>query len=644
MKTRKFISAAICIAALASCQKEAGIESGDMGFDLEPMTLTTGSQTKTTISGSDILWTENDAVKVFDNKGGANTFTASEISGANATFTGSVTAGTTEFFAVYPAENEASVNGNTVTVTIPEDQTSMAGSFAEEHNISIARGAKTPGNADVTGVMFKNVCSWLKFTIPAYIGDAKSVTVSSNSVMAGKLTVDYSAEEPSYAAAEDGATSISMTGTYEAGSTFWFVLAPITLDGITVEVETAKGTYSMSTSAQFEMTAGQYRNLGMLELKKISATSASAEHTYENGVLTGTKVTVNLDIPEETLPYVTDLKLTVSKADGTVVRILSKDSASATETLATDAAWPYLPTGDYIVSGTYTLSGITEKELKTISFNISEKPVFDVQVNDAYTSYTKYSAGNSSAANSLNGSTIYNVGAKVTVADAILNNANYPSLVLTDNGSSVSAGDLSGKSWGSHTIKASYTLDGVSNSSEISCEVTGLPYDYNFVNGSLDQYKNDGWTLNGQLRVGNETLAGRDNTLVLHHRRYSKVIWVLFNEHEKGFVVSPKFHTPKSIDIQPSIIVSSYNAGGDLERTGYIGAVSQTSETNTSLISFTTTGGNSPGGTKYGSGVWHNSFQISATSPYISIDCNDRSDGLLGAYYFLHEAHFRYAE
>lgn len=540
MKTRKFISAAICIAALASCQKEAGIESGDMGFDLEPMTLTTGSQTKTTISGSDIFWTENDAVKVFDNKGGANTFTASEISGANATFTGSVTAGTTEFFAVYPAENEASVNGNTVTVTIPEDQTSMAGSFAEEHNISIARGAKTPGNADVTGVLFKNVCSWLKFTIPAYIGDAKSVTVSSNSVMAGKLTVDYSAEEPSYAAAEDGATSISMTGTYEAGSTFWFVLAPVALDGITVEVETAKGTYSMSTSAQFEMTAGQYRNLGTLELKKISATSASAEHTYENGVLTGTKVTVNLDIPEETLPYVTDLKLTVSKADGTVVRILSKDSASATETLATDAAWPYLPTGDYIVSGTYTLSGITEKELKTISFNISEKPVFDVQVNDAYTSYTKYSAGNSSAANSLNGSTIYNVGAKVTVADAILNNANYPSLVLTDNGSSVSAGDLSGRSWGSHTIRASYTLDGVSVEGSAVVDVTGLPYSFNFHNNKSNA-ESSPWNLN------NVTWETTNKCSI-------------FSNGKNGNIISPSFHTPDGINIAYSIEAQYYVA------------------------------------------------------------------------------------
>lgn len=542
MKTRKFISAAICIAALASCQKEAGIESGDMGFDLEPMTLTTGSQTKTTISGSDILWTENDAVKVFDNKGGANTFTASEISGANATFTGSVTAGTTEFFAVYPAENEASVNGNTVTVTIPEDQTSMAGSFAEEHNISIARGAKIPGNADVTGVLFKNVCSWLKFTIPAYIGDAKSVTVSSNSVMAGKLTVDYSAEEPSYAAAENGATSISMTGTYEAGSTFWFVLAPVTLDGITVEVETAKGTYSMSTSAQFEMTAGQYRNLGTLELKKISATSASAEHTYENGVLTGTKVTVNLDIPEETLPYVTDLKLTVSKADGTVVRILSKDSASATETLATDAAWPYLPTGDYIVSGTYTLSGITEKELKTISFNISEKPVFDVQVNDAYTSYTKYSAGNSSAANSLNGSTIYNVGAKVTVADAILNNANYPSLVLTDNGSSVSAGDLSGRSWGSHTIKASYTLDDVTSSSESTVHVTGLPYN-----------------ATPPTNTGEHPWSQNENGVLRHNISWNSDGVKLEGFSQKQIITSPAFNIPSDVNVSMTIPVKFYS-------------------------------------------------------------------------------------
>lgn len=514
MKTRKFISAAICIAALASCQKEAGIESGDMGFDLEPMTLTTGSQTKTTISGSDILWTENDAVKVFDNKGGANTFTASEISGANATFTGSVTTGTTEFFAVYPAENEASVNGNTVTVTIPEDQTSMAGSFAEEHNISIARGAKTPGNADVTGVMFKNVCSWLKFTIPAYIGDAKSVTVTSNSVMAGKLTVDYSAEEPSYAAAENGATSISMTGTYEAGSTFWFVLAPVTLDGITVEVETAKGTYSMSTSAQFEMTAGQYRNLGTLELKKASMASATAHHTYSNGTLTGTDIVVNLNITEITAAYVSELNLEVKNSTGIAVRAMKQNSASSSVTVSANDSWPYLPKGQYYVSGSYKLSGGQVYTLEEISFEVTESPKFTVAPG-AYSSYTKYLKNDSTTANSCQAETIYDLNvAAISISDNILNNANYStikgSVSSRIDGNPVTSWAVSENSWGEHTVQSSFTFDGVTNSGETICYITGLPYNLNISSndGNWDENGYVNWNTDGGVRLGYNQWGG----------------------------------------------------------------------------------------------------------------------------------------
>ena len=70
------------------------------------------------------------------------------------------------------------------------------------------------------------------------------------------MAVDYSGENPVCTIPAEGSKSISMTGSYAAGSTFWFVLAPVTLDGINITVETGKGVYSMSTDEQFEMTAG----------------------------------------------------------------------------------------------------------------------------------------------------------------------------------------------------------------------------------------------------------------------------------------------------------------------------------------------------------------------------------------------------
>ena len=506
MKINRTIIAAIAAAAAFSCQKEASFESGNLM--LEPMTISTEVQTKTSLNGTEIHWTNDDIIAVFDNTGAKNEFTLTMVEGSAADFTGNVTAGTTQIYAVYPYELAKSAEGAVLNVTLPADQTSKAGSFAEEHNISVAKAEKTPGVAQVSGVSFKNACALLKFTVPAYLTDVQKVTVSSNTVMAGDMTIDYSGDTPVCTVSENGSRSISMTGAYEAGSTFWFVLAPVTLDGIKVNVETAKGAWQMSTDSQFEMTAGQYRNLGTLKLEEVLAQGATAAHTYVDGILTGTDVTVSLGIPQNTAAYITSLNLEVKNASGTVVRTLTKNSASATETISADAQWPYLPKGDYSVSGTYTLSGVTEKDIEEISFSVTETPVFEIKSVTAHTSYDKYLAGDAAGANSLDGSTIYGVGADITVSDAILYNSNYNALTVTDNGAAVQTGDLAGRSWGSHTIKASFTLDGVTASSETSVHVTGLPYTLNPVTNDkayawvVNENGNVTWNNDGYVRIG----------------------------------------------------------------------------------------------------------------------------------------------
>lgn len=640
MKTSRIIFAAAICAALASCQKDAILES-ENGLMTEPVTISSELLTKTSLNGTEIHWTNDDVIAVFDNVNVKNEFTATSAEGSTAIFTGNVTKGTTSIYAVYPHSLAVSAQGGILKVNLPADQTSKAGSFAEEHNISVAKAEKTPGVAEVSGVSFKNACALLKFTVPAYLTDVQKVTVSSNTIMAGEMTIDYSGDAPVCSVSENGSKSISMTGAYEAGSTFWFVLAPVTLDGIKVNVETAQGAWQMSTDSQLEMTAGQYRNLGTLKLEEVLVQGATAAHTYADGILTGTEVKVNLGIPQNTAAYITALNLEVKNASGTVVRTLAKDSVAAIETISANTQWPYLPKGDYTVSGTYTLSGVTEKNIEAIAFSVTETPVFEMKSVTAYTSYNKYIAGDAAGANSLNGSTIYGVGADITVSDAILYNSNYNALTVTDNGAAVQAGDLAGRSWGSHTIKASFTLDGVTVEGSAQVEVTGIPYSYNFVNGSLDQYRKDGWATNGDLRVSNETLAGHDNTLVLSHYRK-----VLGTEDKKGYIVSRAFHLPQDINVQPSIHrhAYAYSLFGTKtkERTGYVGAVSNQS-TSSTAVSYKTTCNASTDDSISGKNEWLTAFTLTQSSPYISIDCN-KASGDNGIYYFIYEAHFRYAE
>ena len=509
MKTNRFILAALFILAAVSCQKEsfAGLENPR---ETESATIVAGEMTKTSLNGNNVCWTSDDVIAVYDNFGYKNEFNIQNAEANYAAFSGEVTVGTTQVYAVYPYQLAGDISGSTISVTIPVDQTSKAGSFAEEHNISVAKGEKTPGVEAIQDVTFKNVASILKFTVPSYIEDVKSVTFSTSRPIAGAATVDASADAPVAVVAEDGSKSVTMTGSYTAGSQFMFVLSAGEINGFTVTVVTDKATWSITKNTTVTFAPGQYKNLGTLELEQVSA-SATAAHTYSGDTLTGTDVTVKLNISEATQQYVTALNLQVRNEAGKVVRTLSKRGAAASETLAADTDWPYLPQGKYEVSGSYTLSDNTVREIPAVEF-VSPAPTFTVTSN-AFTSYTKYAAGSASAANSCNAETIYDVtSANVSIADAILNNSNYSSIksgyTYKLDGSEQTSVNVINQSWGQHTVTASYTFDGVAKEGTKVCHITGLPYTLNpSANDSVSPWvTNDNgnvkWDTDGSVRIG----------------------------------------------------------------------------------------------------------------------------------------------
>lgn len=476
MKTNRIILAALFISAAVSCQKE-GFGGSETTRETEIATIVAGEKTRTSLSGNEVHWTSDDVIAVYDNFGYKNKFDVQEASASYATFSGAVTSGTTQIYAVYPYELAGAISGSTVNVTIPVDQTSKVGSFAEEHNISVAKGTKNPGVEEIENITFKNVVSYLKFTIPSYIEDAKSVTFSTSRAIAGSATVDASADTPVAVVGENGSNSVTMTGSYPVGSQFMFVLSSGEIQGFTVTVVTDKTTWTITRSSEVSFAPGQYKNLGTLELEQVGVT-AKADHTYSGNTLTGTTVSVSLNIPTATQQYASDLELVVVRnADGAVVRSASNSTLSSSVTLAATQDWPYLPQGTYTVSGSYKLG----ETMKTISTTfVSREPTFEV-TSGAYTSYTKYNAGSASAANSCDAETIYDVtSAAVSISDAIMNNGNYSSLkggyTYKVDGTATTSATVGGQSWGQHTVTAAYTFDGVAKEGSSVCHITGLPY------------------------------------------------------------------------------------------------------------------------------------------------------------------------
>ena len=420
--------------------------------------------------------------------------------------------------------------------------------------------------------------------------------------------------------------------------------------------------------------------VGNLTSNEISLTpsvielASEAEHTKTGNDLDGTDVKTTFTSPAQVVTDAisgwtfqlynsdeTELLREYTDTDGSV----TSDGSLIT---ATDG-WPYLPKGTYRLKATATM--IDGSEVSSMTYiEVGEPEFFTPTVslgNTSYTSYDKYAAtngitqcingdtnvGTTMGANNCQPETLYSPSAVIGgISENLIKNSNYVKKIsfLVDgdgdskrsyeNGAMTSnsqtGADFTSLSWGSHTLTATFEFDGKSvTSASKTHHITGLPYSYNFVNGSLDKYREDGWTTNGDLSVSNMSLAGRPTTLVLQ------------SQDSEGFIVSPRFNiTSDDISVQASILRSSYFLywGGSRSRTGYVGAVSNTSTSNTTSRTYSCEGGSSTGGTVYGSDEWLDAFVISMSSPYISIDSDSRVKPSTASYYFLHAAHFRYAE
>lgn len=609
MKTNRFILAALFISAAFSCQKE-GFGGSETTRETEAATIVAGEMTKTSLNGNNVYWTSDDVIAVYDNLGYRNEFAIKDADANYAAFSGEVTSGTTQIYAVYPYQLAGAISGSTINVRIPVDQTPKVGSFDEEHNISVAKSEKTPGVAAIDNITFKNVGSFLKFTIPSYIEDVKSVTFSTSRPIAGAATVDASADDPVAVVAKDGSKSVTMSGSYRAGSQFVFVLSSGEIQGFTVTVVTEKATWSITRNTVVTFAPGQYKNLGTLELEQVTAVEASAAHTYKEGVLTGTEVTVKLNIPTATQEYVTALNLSVKNSAGTVVRTLSKDGLSEIEKLDADTDWPYLPQGKYYVSGSYTLADGTPKTISGVEFT-SPEPNFKV-TSGAYSSYTKYKNGDAGAANKCTADKIYAITtASVSIADAILDNSNYLSIkgeyTYKLDGKAMTSAEVE-ESWGPHTVTAYYKFDNVTIEGSSDCHITGLPRSFDFFDNESDA-SGSGWSLNNV--TWDTGTSGKKCSI--------------FSNGTDGNMISPKFNLPGNVNIKCSVEAQYYVALTNASSHTVDLRVGITNSQTKVASSYTTHTVNGDTSTGEDFSTYDTSLTITTSNPYVSLHHNSPS-------------------
>ena len=278
--------------------------------------------------------------------------------------------------------------------------------------------------------------------------------------------------------------------------------------------------------------------------------NAVAEHTTDqSGYLNGTKVSLSFgELSNVPLSLISNWKATLVNATGEVVRSYSTSDFGNTGEMTIENDWPYLPQGNYTLKYSYIIDGnevseeATAAEAKTITMPL---PTFTAKVS-AQTSYSVYTSQGATDANETDGSGIFNISLTTNISPDILGNEKYADLLSATY--SLDSGESSTEvspvfqnlQWGTRKLTAAAQFDGSdAPTSSVVCEVTGIPYSFNFYDNE-SALNNSSWT---KVNVD-----------------YTNSKCKIQYDGSNGYLISPNFHIPTPLSVDYSIQAQYYRA------------------------------------------------------------------------------------
>ncbi len=232
----------ICIcAALNSCTIDDNIitpQESTVGVEMTfTATLSDPVDTKTVLQADrSIFWTSGDQINVFYEDVSSGKFkTNIETPAATTEFTGTLTTNpdfsgsnpsSGYYWGVYPYNESNTCDGSSVSLSIPSEQASLAGSFADKLNPSVARSSGL-------NLAFYNVCAPFYFTVTQEGVTSATFRGNGNENIAGKVRVTMDSDgKPVVSEVLEGANSITITapdGGFVVGTKYVLLLLPQTL-------------------------------------------------------------------------------------------------------------------------------------------------------------------------------------------------------------------------------------------------------------------------------------------------------------------------------------------------------------------------------------------------------------------------------
>lgn len=243
MKLRNLMQVA-CMATAAltafSCSQEEFENSGRKGNITVNATFEgAGTDTRTTVNDKyKILWQDTDALGLFCSNAESNYSNtkleyASGAGQTSATFNGSKPSGETAVFSIYPYQQNMSVSGNTLTMTLPATLTNYNGSS----NGPMYAKVTNPDN--LSALSFKHMAAMIKLTVNKIPAEATTFKIIASNNIAGTCTVDLTAADPILTVASNGSKEItaSFTASNDIKSRNFYIPLPTgTYSSITAQL------------------------------------------------------------------------------------------------------------------------------------------------------------------------------------------------------------------------------------------------------------------------------------------------------------------------------------------------------------------------------------------------------------------------
>lgn len=217
---------------------------------------------KSSLSDGKVLWHNGDAVSVWNGSAACEFVTADPDGTESAMFVASSSdyQQADNYLALYPHSADALFADGKVNAAVPAVQEAFAGGFAKGVNVAVASGSGE-------GLLFRNVCGYVKFTVPAGMTDLTKVEFAANSpqeYLAGNVNVTI-ADEPSAEVTSEGSASVSLEGAFEAGASYYIAVLPQTLSkGFTITMTRGEETSTMTTDKPFTISRSKAKPVGEL--------------------------------------------------------------------------------------------------------------------------------------------------------------------------------------------------------------------------------------------------------------------------------------------------------------------------------------------------------------------------------------------